>query len=169
MVHTMRALAHDRHADLRLRCGLPADIAILLDLEGKAFTTDQLSRKSFRHFLDGPNAYLLVAELDGVLAGYVLVIFRPNSIMARLYSIAVFPEFTRRGIGQALLAAAEAHAQERGCHVMRLEVEINNASAIRIYEKSGYCRRGHAASYYDNGSDACRYEKSLVQAGSRTR
>jgi ribosomal protein S18 acetylase RimI-like enzyme len=169
MARPMRALAHDRCSDLRLRRGIPADIAILLDLEGKAFTTDRLSRKSFRHFLTKPNACLLVAELGGGFAGYVLVLFRPNSVVARIYSIAVFPEFSGRGIGQALLAAAEAEAKTRGRSAIRLEVEIHNASAIRFYETSGYCLRGHAASYYDDGSDARRYEKSLVQAGSKAR
>jgi ribosomal protein S18 acetylase RimI-like enzyme len=165
----MHTLAHDRSLDILVRRGASGDIDDLLDLEAGAFTTDHLSRKSFRRFVCAPNADLLVAERGGVLCGYILVLFRSNSAVARLYSIAVAPRLMGRGLGQTLLAATEAAARSRNCRAVRLEVAVHNAGAIRVYEKAGYCLRGRAACYYEDGGDALRYEKMLVPPASRPR
>ena len=46
---------------------------------------------------------------------------------------------------------------------MRLEVQPGNRAAIARYEKSGYRRTGRLPGYYNDGSDALRYEKVLVK------
>ncbi len=84
------------------------DIDALVALENAVFTTDILSRRSFRHFLTSPKSSLIVAEDSGKLAGYALVLYPARSKLARLYSIAVAPHITSRGIGPLLLAAAES-------------------------------------------------------------
>ena len=58
-------------------------------------------------------AAAVVAEHKGVVAGYAIVLFRPHSAAARLYSIAVAPALRGRGIGPALIAAAEQEALRR--------------------------------------------------------
>lgn len=146
---------------LRLRPGTPADLDHLLALERAAFTTDRLSSRSLRRFVASPNATLIVAEEAG-LAGYALVLFRPRSTIARLYSIAVVPRIAGRGVGALLLAAAEEAARRRGCDRMRLEVHTQNAAALNRYRKSGYRQFGRYRAYYDDGGDALRFEKPLV-------
>ncbi len=138
------------------------DLAALIALEQAAFTTDHLSRRSFRHFLAAANATLIVAD-DGNkrLAGYALVLYPPRSSLARLYSIAVAPHLGRRGLGPLLLAAAEAAARRRRRRAMRLEVHEHNSRAIARYEKSGYRLFGRHDDYYDDHGDALRFEKSL--------
>jgi len=111
-----------------------------------------------------PTASAIVAEHDGELAGTAIVLFRPRSAVARLYSIAVAPHKGGRGVGPMLLAAAEAAATERGSAVMRLEVHQNNATAIARYRKSGYREFGRRYAYYEDGGDALRFEKPLVPA-----
>ena len=91
-----------------------ADLDALDALEHRVFATDHLSRRSLRHFLGSPTAEVMVAEQDGDLAGTAIVLFRPRSSVARLYSIAVAPHMGGRGVGPMLLAAAEAAAVERG-------------------------------------------------------
>jgi len=88
-----------------LRAGDLSDLDALVSLEERVFAGDRVSRRGFRRFLTSPRAALVVAAEDGVLAGYALVLFRAGSIVARLYSLAVAPEFARRGIGTALLKA----------------------------------------------------------------
>jgi ribosomal protein S18 acetylase RimI-like enzyme len=136
----------------------------LLVLERRAFTGDRLSRRSLRHFLGSRTAALLVAEHDGRLAGYALVLFPARSAFARLYSIAIAHEWAGRGAGALLLAAAEAAARTRGSRVMRLEVDANNAHAIALYRKSGYRAFGRRPGYYENGADALRFQKQLSTA-----
>ena len=145
----------------KLRRGRIADIDALLALERAVFTMDVLSRRSFRHFLTAPTGSLIVAEHDDALAGYALVLYRPRSKLARLYSIAVAPHIGRRGIGTLLLKAAEDAAMRRRCRVMRLEVHAHNTRAIASYEKSGYRLFGRHRRYYDDGADALRFEKPL--------
>jgi len=107
-----------------------------------------------------------VADQDGRLAGAAVVLFRPRSTVARLYSIAVAPHMGGRGIGPRLLEAAENAALARRCGSMRLEVHETNHAAISRYRKSGYHEFGRHPGYYDDGGDALRFEKQL--AGSVT-
>ena len=137
------------------------DLDALVALENAVFTTDILSRRSFRYFITSPKSALIVAEESGKLAGYALVLYSPRSKLARLYSIAVAPHIASRGIGPLLLAAAEAAAARRRRRVMRLEVHEHNTRAIGRYEKSGYRLFGRHPRYYDDGGDALRFEKPL--------
>ena len=155
---------HEPMPAVRLRRAQSADLDALDALEHRVFATDHLSRRSLRHFLRSPTAAVLVAEHDGDLAGTAIVLFRPRSAVARLYSIAVAPHKGGRGVGPMLLAAAEAQAVERGCGAMRLEVHETNATAIARYRKSGYQEFGRYAGYYEDGGDALRFEKRLAPA-----
>jgi ribosomal protein S18 acetylase RimI-like enzyme len=138
------------------------DLDALLAIEEAVFTTDVLSRRSFRRFLAAKGATLIVAEAAGKLAGYALVLYAPRSMFARLYSIAVAPHIGRRGVGPLLLAGAEQAARRRGRRAMRLEVHEHNGRAIARYEKSGYRLFGRHRRYYDDRGDALRFEKPLV-------
>jgi ribosomal protein S18 acetylase RimI-like enzyme len=150
---------------VRLRKAEPADLDALDALEHRVFATDRLSRRSLRHFLGSPSAAVIVAEDgNGHLAGTAIVLFRPRSSVARLYSIAAAPHMGGRGVGSMLLAAAEAAAVERGCGAIRLEVHETNAAALSRYRKSGYQQFGRHARYYQDGGDALRFEKRLAPA-----
>ena len=151
--------AHAPRSRVRLRPGRPGDLDALLALESKAFLTDHLSRRSFRNFMTSLNAALIVAEESGQLAGYALVLFRPRSKIARLYSIAA--AVAGRGIGPMLLQASEDVAVRRACGTLRLEVHEKNAAAIRRYRKSGYLLFGRHLAYYDDRGDALRFEKRI--------
>ena len=146
---------------VRLRRGRLGDLPALVALERAVFTTDVVSRRSFRHFIGSRHADLMVAEAASQFAGYVLVLYPPRSKVARLYSIAVTPHNGGRGIGPSLLAAAEGTAKRRGRRAMRLEVQEHNTRAIARYQKSGYRLVGRQPAYYDNGDDALRFEKPL--------
>jgi ribosomal protein S18 acetylase RimI-like enzyme len=148
-------------ASATIRRGRMSDLDALLALENAVFTTDILSRRSFRHFLNSPNGSLIVAEGGGKLAGYALVLYPPRSKLARLYSIAVAPHIGQRGIGPLLLMAAENAAARRHRKVMRLEVHEHNTRAIGRYEKSGYRLFGRHRDYYGDHADALRFEKPL--------
>ena len=57
---------------------------------------------------------------------------------ARILSIAVHPDFQRRGIGRSLLAAALHSLRQRGADCVRLEVRPDNTPALRIYRRAGF-------------------------------
>ena len=58
--------------------------------------------------------------------------------LLNVHDIAVHPDHRARGIGQALLAACEAYARERGCCKLTLEVLSGNQRAMRSYQQFGF-------------------------------
>jgi ribosomal-protein-alanine acetyltransferase len=145
-----------------IRPALAEDLEALVELENQCFEYDRLSRRSFRHFLSTNTASCLVAEQEGRLLGYALVLFHGRTALARLYSMAVAPGQQRRGLGRALLRAAETAALDRGTAVMRLEVNPSNAAAVALYRSAGYVDFGIYPSYYEDDSDALRMAHALV-------
>lgn len=63
--------------------------------------------------------------------------FKAQPLM-NVHDVAVLPSVRGQGIGQALLGAAEAHARERGCCKLTLEVLTGNRPALRSYERFGF-------------------------------
>ena len=133
---------------------------MLAQLEER-FPTDRLSRANLRRLLRHGHASVWVCEQDGVLAGNAVVLYRRGTSVARLYSLVVHPDYLRRGIARALLAAAESEAGKRGCRDLRLEVRPDNLPAIRLYRNGGYAVTGKAGKFYEDGTDALRMRKCL--------
>jgi ribosomal protein S18 acetylase RimI-like enzyme len=162
---TMTAAARIAHAPapaIRIRKAEPADVDALVKLEQRVFSTDRLSRRSMLRFLRSPSAAVIVAQENDRLAGVAITLFRSQSVIARLYSIAVAPHASGRGVASMLLEASEAAALARGCRVMRLEVHHANHAAISRYRKNGYRQFGRRRRYYEDGGDALRFEKRLL-------
>jgi aminoglycoside 6'-N-acetyltransferase len=88
----------------------------------------------------------LLAEVDGRVVGMIeLWLQTPEDEgSARLparradFGISVSPGWQGRGLGTALLKAAEAWARERGATRMQLHVTAANTGAVRLYERLGY-------------------------------
>ncbi|WP_233840255.1 GNAT family N-acetyltransferase [Dyella sp. 2HG41-7] len=151
-------------AAVRVRRAELSDLDDLVALEEATFDSDKISRAQFRRHLDSDTARVLVASANHRrFLGTAMVFFRKGSRAARLYSIASLPEARGKGVGTALIEAAEMAAQQRHCDALRLEVRTDNDSAIRLYERLGY-RRVHPIkkAFYEDGSDAFVYEKTLT-------
>jgi ribosomal protein S18 acetylase RimI-like enzyme len=58
--------------------------------------------------------------------------------LLNVHDLAVMPRFQRRGIGGALLAAAEARALAKGCCKLTLEVRQDNQPARDLYRGYGF-------------------------------
>jgi ribosomal protein S18 acetylase RimI-like enzyme len=148
---------------VHIRRGKSGDLDALWDLEGRVFATDRMSRRSLRRLLASPSAVVMVAQTDGAIAGVAVLLFRNNSKITRLYSLAVAPKHTGRGIASALLVAAEKAARSRKCQWLRLEVHEKNHGAIKVYRKAGYNEFGRYHRYYQDRGDALRFEKQLTR------
>lgn len=149
---------------IRVRPARRGDLDALLELEQRVFATDRLTRQSMRHLLASSSARVIVAEARGRLAGAAVMLFRSQATVARLYSIAVLPAMSGKGVACALLAMAERGAAARKCRCVRLEVHESNRKAISLYRKSGYRQFGCHVKYYEDGGDALRFEKPVGAA-----
>ena len=142
----------------------PASLAhldSLLELEQKSFSSDLLSRRSMRRFLRSDQSVFLVALHQQLCVGYLLVIFHRGTRLARLYSIAVDPQWRGQGIARQLMISGEEEAQDRGALYFRLEVSNTNDSAIGLYHALGFKEFGLLQDYYDDHSDALRMQKRI--------
>jgi ribosomal protein S18 acetylase RimI-like enzyme len=106
-------------------------------------------------------AEVLVAEERGAIAAYAGILVHAARHGARLYSTAVDPMFSGRGLGSALLAAGEDSARARGATAMRLEVRQDNDAARGLYSRAGYRQTGAKHGYYSDGATALTFEKAL--------
>jgi ribosomal protein S18 acetylase RimI-like enzyme len=146
-----------------VRQAVLADLEALLALEQASFDGDRISRTQWRRHIGSATATVLV--IGGAAAGLdaaAVVFHRRRSRTARLYSLAVAAHARGTGLGGALLVAAEADARARGCESMRLEVRVDNAPAIALYERHGYVRGGRIPGFYEDGADAWRCMKPLT-------
>jgi len=137
------------------------DLSDLHSLEQQCFSTDRLSRRSFRHWLQSDHCTFIAAISDHTLVGYCLIIFFRGTTLARLYSIAVSPDFRGRGIAESLIKEGEQRARDCGRLFLRLEVDTENKGAIRLYEKMGYRPFGVYHCYYEDNHDALRMQKCI--------
>lgn len=149
-------------AAVRVRRAELSDLDDLVALEDATFDSDRMSRAQYRRHLDSGSASVLVASANHRrFLGTAVMFYRRGSTVARLYSLASRPEARGKGVASALLAAAEQAARQRGCRELRLEVRIDNAAAIRLYERLGYRRLARLDRYYEDGADGWRYGKRL--------
>ena len=63
--------------------------------------------------------------------------FRAQPLL-NIHDIAVTASWRGRGVGRALMAAAEAYAKARGCCKLTLEVLEGNTRAIGLYRSAGF-------------------------------
>jgi GNAT superfamily N-acetyltransferase len=89
-----------------------------------------------------PQAEVLVAEADGELAGMIGVCTTPHlalpGVFARVAGLSVHAAFRRRGVGAALVAAAEELARSWGCDRVEITSSRSRAEAPSFYPAIGY-------------------------------
>lgn len=137
------------------------DVAALVEIERASFPGNRLDRRRFRYLLANAHGALLVDAMGDALRGYILLLFRANATIARLYSIATHPAHLGCGVGTTLVDAAERQARRHGYTCLRLEIRADNAASLALFRGRGYREFGRYAAYYHDGMDALRLQKPL--------
>lgn len=133
----------------------------LLDLEYACFSSDRISRRNLQRLLCSESASSYGAYQQGKVIGSLVLLFRKGSYIARIYSLAVRSDARSAGIGTRLVMRAEREARLHGCRRIRLEVRVDNDTAIRMYKKMGYCKVRMLPAYYEDKTDGILFIKSL--------
>jgi RimJ/RimL family protein N-acetyltransferase len=95
-------------------------------------------------------AVLVASGADGSIVGRLSVARDPHPSSRHVADLGlmVAAGHRRRGIGRALLDAAEAWARAVGVSKLELHVLPHNAAAIALYERFGYEREGLRRAHY---------------------
>jgi putative acetyltransferase len=106
-------------------------------------TLEQVHQRAER-LVDDPNAHALVAELEGKVVGSAsLQIGNGKRRYTGGIGIMVHDEHVGRGIGRALMEALLDRADHHlGLKRVELDVIVDNAAAIHLYESLGFEREG---------------------------
>lgn len=126
-------------ADAGLILSLIAGLAEYERLADSVVATESMIRESL--FGATPQAEVIIAEVDGVAAGFALFFHNYSTFLARrglyLEDLFVLPAFRGLGLGTRLLVRLAAIAEERKCGRLEWSVLDWNADAIRFYESLG--------------------------------
>lgn len=119
-----------------------------------------------RDIVDGPY-HLLVAEVDGVVRGYVETQrFRPKPAYARSLELSVYvdPEATRTGAGGALYGALFRRLEGTSYHRAYSIIALPNDASVAFHERWGFVHRGtltEAGYKFGRYLDVAYYERAL--------
>src|SRR5512147_2379685 len=134
------------------------DLAALRRLENVCFQKDAWPLLDLIAVLTWPDVVKLKAMEDSEMVGFVAGDPRPSEGASWIATIGVDPRYQRRGIGRALLRAAEERSK---LPRMKLTVRMSNQGAIALYEKEGYHSVDIWRKYYNDGEDGLVMEKIL--------
>ena len=129
------------------------------ELEKRCFP-DPWSERSIASELGNQLALWLVAEDNGVVAGYIGSQTVPDE--SDMMNVAVHPDYRRRGIAEALVNTLCDALKERGSVSLTLEVRASNEPAKALYEKLGFEQVGRRPNYYRNPKEDALILKKML-------
>ncbi|GAA2620733.1 GNAT family N-acetyltransferase [Actinomadura fulvescens] len=108
--------------------------------------------KAFDAIEHDPNNTLVVAVIDGTIAGTMQLTYIPGLTYtggerAQIEGVRVASEQRGHGVGQAMIGWAIDQARARGCRVVQLTTDRQRPDSIRFYQKIGF-RPSHMGMKY---------------------
>jgi ribosomal-protein-alanine N-acetyltransferase len=145
------------------------DLEPVIDINKKCLPENYAPWFFMEHYNQYPKAFL-VAECKGIVVGYIMCRveygFSNHKLgvcrKGHIVSIAVLPEYRRKGIGEDLLKEAMKALRTYQASEVYLEVRVSNKPAINLYKKLGFLIVRILRAYYMDGEDAFCMSRSLL-------
>lgn len=135
-------------SSVELRAGRAEDSGGLADLLGELGYPSSAAQAAerFERIAADPSTWLVVAELDGEVAGFAVLhvqnLVERDEPGCEVAGLVVGERFRRRGVGELLMQALEDEARARGGRTMVLNTAHRRADAHAFYEALGYEHTG---------------------------
>jgi len=132
---------------MSLSFATPGEAATFAAVHARAFP-HPWGASEFEDLLASPGVFGL---LHGGPQAQGLILCRVVAGEMEVLTVGVSGEARRGGIGRALMLAALAAGRQLGAGEAFLEVAVDNAPAVALYESLGFARAGLRRGYYDRG------------------
>ena len=106
----------------------------------------KLIAENCRSLLSEVNSYILVAEIGGVVVGFVNFTTRKTilhrSLSGLIDELIIAKSYRGKGIGRQLLSSAIEKSRQLGCCEVEVSTEKINIKAKEFYGQCGFMERG---------------------------
>ncbi|MBN2099632.1 MAG: GNAT family N-acetyltransferase [Dehalococcoidia bacterium] len=107
----------------------------------------------FAEIRSDPRQKLFVAEVQGEVAGTIVLVVVPNlshngTPWAFLENLVVTEKYRGKGLGRMLLEHAVGLARKSGCHMVELCSDLRRKEAHRLYKSMGFEAQAHCFRMY---------------------
>jgi len=130
------------------------DLPVFVSLDKELFPYSPWSTSQYKEEFSNPTRHFVVAvDAAQNIIGYAGV-FAPGGAEADVLTVGVVPAHRGQGIARQLMTMITDWAKEQGSVAMMLEVKVDNAEAIGLYESMNYSKLNVRKDYFGAGLDA---------------
>lgn len=122
------------------------DLEQVMEIEEESFSVPW-TETGFFTFLIRNDTLFLVAEEDGIIAGYAGIVMVPED--GDITNVAVRSSMRGKGIGRMIVQSMIEEAKKQGVTNIYLEVRKSNEPAIKLYESLGFVPISIRKDYYE--------------------
>ena len=147
----LRAPSPDEaEAMLRAYVQIAEECAYVANYPEEIRYTVETERDYLDDSLSAPNSAMIVAEVDGELAGNCQIVFKRTQKTRHRASVMIGLKraYQRLGIGSAMFRAMEQIARARGARQLELDCIEGNEPALGLYHKMGFEEVGRLPDAY---------------------
>jgi ribosomal protein S18 acetylase RimI-like enzyme len=106
----------------------------------------KLITENYQNFLSGANSHILVAEIEGVVVGFLNFTTRKTilhrGLSGLIDEIIVAKSYRGKGVGKQLLSSAIEKSRQLRCCEVEVSTEKTNIKAREFYRQCGFTERG---------------------------
>lgn len=148
---------------LNLRDFRPADLLTLYEIDQACFPPGiSYSKETIADMIGDPESKTWVAVDDDTVAGFLVANREPDRV-GHIITVDVLEPWRRKGVGKALMQAAEAWARDLNLRSIYLETAEDNLVAQQFYDAIGYEKVEEIDHYYPDGVAAWVMAKTLTR------